>query len=92
MSTSCRDLPLGSSGDARRHRLSRVGDRQLNYALHVVAIAQIRRDTVGRAYYQRKRAAGKGHLEALRCLKRQLADIIYRIMLRDTGTSLLTGA
>ncbi|WP_328393267.1 IS110 family transposase [Nocardia sp. NBC_00416] len=81
-----------SSGDARRHRLSRAGDRQLNYALHVIAITQIRRDTVGRAYYQRKRAAGKGHKEALRCLKRQLSDIVYRIMLRDAGTSLLAGA
>ncbi|MBF6093970.1 IS110 family transposase [Nocardia cyriacigeorgica] len=81
-----------SSGDARRHRLSRAGDRQLNDALHVIAITQIRRDTVGRAYYQRKRAAGKGHKEALRCLKRQLADVVYRIMLRDAGTSLLAGA
>ncbi|MGY2058155.1 transposase [Nocardia gipuzkoensis] len=78
-----------SSGDTRRHRLSRAGDRQLNYALHVIAITQIRRDTAGRAYYQRKRAAGKGHKEALRCLKRQLADVVYRVMLRDTGTSLL---
>lgn len=38
------------------------------------------------------RAAGKGHKEALRCLKHQLADIVYRIMLRDAGTSLMTGA
>lgn len=81
-----------SSGDARRHRLSRAGDRQLNYALHVIAITQIRRDTAGRAYYQRKRTAGKGHREALRCLKRQLADVVYRAMLRDTGTSLLIEA
>ncbi|MGV9722815.1 transposase [Nocardia beijingensis] len=78
-----------SSGDTRRHRLSRAGDRQLNYALHVIAITQIRRDTAGRAYYQRKQAAGKSHKEALRCLKRQLADVVYRVMLRDTGTTLL---
>ncbi|WP_280372846.1 IS110 family transposase, partial [Nocardia abscessus] len=57
-----------SSGDVQRHRLSRAGDRQLNYALHVIAITQIRRDTQGRDYYQRKRAAGKSHKEALRCL------------------------
>lgn len=37
-----------SSGDVVRHRLSRAGDRQLNYALHVIAITQIRRDTAGR--------------------------------------------
>jgi hypothetical protein len=39
--------------------LSRAGDRQLNYALHVMAMAQIKRATPGRDYYQRKRAAGK---------------------------------
>lgn len=48
-----------SSGDVVRHRLSRAGDRQLNYALHVMALAQIRYDSPGRGYYQRKRAAGK---------------------------------
>jgi transposase len=47
-----------SSGDIQRHRLSRAGDRQLNYALHVMAMAQIKRPTPGRDYYQPKRAAG----------------------------------
>jgi transposase len=79
-----------SSGDVVRHRLSRAGDRQLNYALHVMAITQIRRDTAGRAYYRRKRAAGHGHKEALRCLKRRLSDVVYRQLLHDarvlTGT------
>ena len=46
-----------SSGDVQRHRLSRAGDRQLNYTLHVMAMAQIRQPTPGRDYYQRKRAA-----------------------------------
>ena len=78
-----------SSGDVVRHRLSRAGDRQLNYALHVIAITQIRRDTAGKTYYQAKRAAGKSHKEALRCLKRRLADVVYRIMIRDTETSLI---
>jgi transposase len=68
---------------------SRAGDRQLNYALHVIAITQIRRSTPGLVYYQAKRAAGKSHKEALRCLKRRLSDVVYRIMLRDTETSLL---
>jgi len=70
-----------SSGGVQRHRLSRAGDRQLNYTLHVIAIAQIRGNTVGRVYYQRKRAAGKGHKEALRCLKRRLATVVYRVMI-----------
>ena len=72
-----------SSGDVVRHRLSRAGDRRLNYAQHVMAITEIRHDTAGRAYYRRKRAAGKSHKEALRCLKRWLSDVIYRRLVRD---------
>ena len=63
-----------SSGDVVRHRLSRAGDRQLNYCLHVMALTQIRQATPGRAYYLRKRAEGKSHNEAMRCLKRRLSD------------------
>ncbi|WP_433304241.1 IS110 family transposase [Actinoplanes sp. CA-030573] len=77
-----------SSGDVQRHRLSRAGDRQLNYALHVMAMTQTQRPTSGRDY-QRKRAARKTHREAMRCLKRRLADVIFRTMLKDTETSLL---
>jgi transposase len=76
-----------SSGDVVRHRLSRAGDRQLNHALHIMAITQIARDTDGRAYYQRKRAAGKSHKEALRCLKRRLSDTVYRQLVRDVATT-----
>jgi transposase len=74
-----------SSGDVIRHRLSRAGDRQLNCCLHTMAISQIARDTPGRDYYRRKRAAGKSHREALRCLKRRLSDIVYRQLLRDSA-------
>jgi hypothetical protein len=74
-----------SSGDVVRHRLSRAGDRQLNYCLHIMAITQIRHNTPGGAYYQRKRAAGKSHKEALRCLKRRLSDVIYRQLVTDAA-------
>lgn len=76
-----------SSGDVVRHRLCRAGDRQLNHALHIMAITQIARDTEGRAYYRRKRAAGKSHREALRCLKRRLSDVVYRQLVRDATAS-----
>lgn len=76
-----------SSGDVIRHRLSRAGDRQLNYCLHVMAITQIRQNTKGRAYYLRKRSQGKSHKEAMRCLKRRLSDVIYRQLVRDASTS-----
>jgi len=81
-----------SSGDVVRHRLSRAGDRQLNYALHVMALAQIRYDGPGRSYYQRKRAAGKSHKEAMRCLKRRLSDAVYRTMINDSVSSLTAAA
>jgi hypothetical protein len=72
-----------SSGDVVRHRLSRAGDRQLNYCLHTMAITQIRHPSPGRDYYLRKRATGKSHKEALRCLKRRLSDVVYRQLILD---------
>src|SRR5215203_3152854 len=72
-----------SSGRTVRHRLNPGGNRQLNRALYTIAITQIRSDTEGRAYYERKRAAGKTKREALRCLKRKLSDIVYRTMKAD---------
>jgi hypothetical protein len=64
-----------ASADRSRHRLPRGGDRQLNLALHIVALTQVRmRGSAGRGYYDTKIAAGKTHNEAMRCLKRRLAD------------------
>ena len=50
-----------------------------------MAITQIARETPGRAYYRRKRAAGKCHREALRCLKPRLSDVVYRQLIRDAA-------
>lgn len=72
-----------SSGRTVRHRLNRGGNRQLNRALYTIAITQIRSDTEGRAYYERKRAGGKTGREALRCLKRRLSDQVFRTMQSD---------
>jgi len=63
-----------SSGDNVRHRLSRGGNRQINRVLHMMAVVQLRNPTEGRAYFDRKVAAGKTPNEAMRCLKRRLAD------------------
>jgi transposase len=62
-----------SSGRHERHRLDRGGNRQLNRALHVIAITRGRIDRETRAYLQRKEAEGKSPMEAMRCLKRPLA-------------------
>jgi transposase len=72
-----------SSGDNNRHRLNRGGNRRLNHALHIAAICQIRVPGDGQDYYRRKRADGKTPLEAVRCLKRRLSDVLYRQLQAD---------
>lgn len=72
-----------SSGTIKRHRLNRQGNRQLNRALYVVAMTQARHHPPARAFMERKRAEGKSYREALRCLKRHLASVIYRRLMDD---------
>jgi hypothetical protein len=72
-----------SSGDHVRHRLSRAGNRQINRTSHIMAVVQLRHPTKGRAYYDRKVAAGKTPTEAMRALKRRLSDVVYRQMMTD---------
>ena len=76
-----------SSGEHVRHRLSRAGNRRLNHVLYIAAIVQIRHDTPGRAYYRRKIAEGKTPLEALRCLRRRLSDVVYRQLVTDAAAA-----
>jgi transposase len=73
-----------SSGGRITHRLSRRGNRTLNYATHMVAVTQIRNlDSEGRAYYDAKVAAGKTKREATRALKRKISDRVYRQLIND---------
>jgi len=72
-----------SSGEQTRHRLSRAGNRRLNHVLYIAGIVQLRHDTDGRGYYRGKRAAGKTGMEAMRCLKRRLSDVVYRQLVAD---------
>jgi transposase len=69
-----------SSGQRNRHRLDRGGDRQLNLALHVIAITRARHDPDTKAYLARKEAEGKTKQGALRCLKRHLARRFYHLL------------
>lgn len=69
-----------SSGARRRHRLSRRGNRQLNCALHRIAVTQARVHPEARAYLERKRAEGKSTREALRCLKRHLVRSVWQTL------------
>jgi transposase len=81
-----------SSGRRDRVRLNRGGDRQLNCALHRIAVTRARTCPHTRAYLDRKLAEGKTRPEAYRCLKRHLARRIWRLLRHDTGaTPSLTG-
>ena len=74
-----------SSGPTKRHRLNPRGNRKLNHALHLAAVTQVRHDTPGRVYYQRKIAEGKSKKEALRALKRRISDAVWRQLHVDLG-------
>ncbi|WP_297848405.1 transposase [Mycobacterium sp.] len=73
-----------SSGNRKIYRLSRRGNRQLNHAIHMAAVSQIRyRGTEGRAYYDKKLAEGMTGKSALRALKRKISDALYARMVDD---------
>jgi len=72
-----------SSGDQRRHRLSRAGNRRINRTLHIMAVVQLRNATEGRAYFDAKKAAGKTSMESMRALKRRLSNVVYACMVED---------
>ena len=74
-----------SSGPRSRHRLNPRGNRKLNHALHLAAVTQVRHNTPGQAYYQRKIAEGKSKKEALRALKRRISDAVWRQLQVDIG-------
>lgn len=75
-------VPVWSSNRAR-HRLSRTGNRQLNAALHRIAMTQARCHPPARDLMNRRRTSGDGGMEALRVLKRRLSDVIYRALHAD---------
>ncbi|HEY6424418.1 MAG TPA: IS110 family transposase [Pseudonocardiaceae bacterium] len=75
-------LPVWSA-NLVRHRLSRIGNRQLNAALHRIAITQARHHPAAREYLDRRRSAGNSTREAIRCLKRRLSDVVYQALQQD---------
>lgn len=75
-------LPVWS-GNRERHRLSRTGNRQLNAAIHRIAVTQMRCHPDARAYLERRLANRNTKTEALRALKRRLSDVVFRSLLAD---------
>jgi transposase len=75
-------LPVWSSNKAR-HRLSRTGNRQLNAALHRMALTQARWHPPAKAMIERRRNGGNSGREAIRILKRRLSDAVFQALLHD---------
>jgi len=72
-----------SSGQRQRHRLNRGGNRQINAALHRIAISQVRLPGRGHDYFWHRLASGDSKREAYRALRRRLSDEVFRLMLLD---------
>lgn len=71
------------SGNQERHRLNRGGNRQLNVALHRIAITQMRLGGEASTYIARRLTRGDTKTEAIRALRRQISDEVYRRLRRD---------
>jgi transposase len=81
--TGVAPIPVWSGNTAGRVRMTRSGNRQLNAALHRIAVTQIRLDGLGQAYYRKRVTAGDSRTEALRCLKRRLARVVFHHLHTD---------
>jgi len=73
-------VPATSGQNQTRHRLNRGGDRQLNWALYMVAVTKRRCDPTTKAYIARRVTEGKTEREAIRCVKRFLARRVWRLL------------
>ncbi|MCH7670477.1 MAG: IS110 family transposase [Acidobacteria bacterium] len=75
-------IEVSSAGNTR-HRLNLRGNRILNHAIHIAAVTQLRHDTNGRAYFDKKIAEGKTPKETIRALKRRISDAVYKSLTND---------
>ena len=80
-------IPVWSANTAGRVRLTRSGNRQIHTAIHRIAITQIRMDGLGKTYCEKDKAEGMSTPEALRCLKRRLARIVFNHLPTDQATT-----
>lgn len=71
------------SGNTTKVRLARSGNRQVNHALHIMALTQLRGVGPGQGYVKRRMEAGDDRRAALRTLRRKLSNVVFRAMLVD---------
>ena len=76
-------VPEWSGSTNGRLRVCRSGNRQINTAIHRIAVVQLRLDCAGRDYYQRRRAEGDSGATAVRCLKRRLCRVVFNRLRAD---------
>jgi transposase len=77
--SGCAPIPV-SSGRTDRHRLDRGGNRQLNHAIHMLALTKMAHHPETALYIARQRAHGKTNRDAIRSLKRHLIRRIYTLL------------
>jgi transposase len=77
-------IEVSSAGNTK-HRLNLRGNRILNHAIHIAAVTQLRHDTNGRIYFDKKIAEGKTTKEAIRALKRRISDAVFKNLTADTN-------
>jgi transposase len=84
-------IPVWSGRTRGRVRVNKSGNRQLNAALHRIAVTQIRLAGLGKAYYDHRKAGGDSSTEALRALKRRLARTVFNTLKNNPSTAAATG-
>lgn len=84
-------IPVWSGRTKGRVRMSKTGNRQLNTALHRIAVTQLQRPGLGRTYYDKRIAAGDSKTEAIRVLKRRLARVVFQTLKNNPSTTTATG-
>lgn len=84
-------VPHWSGANTLRHYGGRHGNRQLNRALHTIALAQIRKNGAGESYYRRRIAEGDSHASAMRTLKRQVCRAVYARLRSDKASARSVG-
>jgi transposase len=80
-------IPVWSGRTAGRVRMSKSGNRQLNAALHRIAVTQLQHQGLGRTYYDKRLTTGDSTTEALRCLKRRLARVVFNTLKNNPSTA-----
>jgi len=79
-------IPANSGKVTTHYRLNRHGDRQLNRALHTIALSRLRYDATTQTYAARRTSEGKTLREIKRCLKRYIARDLYRLLENPPAT------